>query len=118
MMDESADSDSDGPLSDGSDINVDVSDNEGFSSGTDNESDSQETQSSLCTLDSQLNDNGDDFWSSDLHDVEIAEFGEEHGPCHTFDPKDHEYWYFQLMLPSAIIEKIAEETNKYLALTA
>lgn len=43
MMDESADSDSDGSLSDESDINVDVSDKEGFSSGTDSESDSQET---------------------------------------------------------------------------
>ena len=55
-MDESADSDSDGSLSDGSDIIVNVSDNEGFSSDTDSESDSQETQSSLCTLDSQLSD--------------------------------------------------------------
>lgn len=117
-MDESADSDSDGSLSDGSDINVNVSDNEGFSSDTDSESDSQETQSSLCTLDSQLSDIGDDFWSSDLHDVEIAEFGEDHGPCHTLDPKDHVYRYFQLMLPSAIFGKIAEETNKYAAQTA
>ncbi len=117
-MDESADSDSDGSLSDGSDINVNVSDNEEFSSDTDSESDSQETQSSLCTLDSQLSDIGDDFWSSDLHDVEIAEFGEDHGPCHTLDPKDHVYRYFQLMLPSAIFGKIAEETNKYAAQTA
>lgn len=93
-------------------------DNEGFSPDTDSECDSQETQSSLCTLDSQLSDIGDDFWSTDLHDVEIAEFGEDHGPCHTLDHKDHVYRYFQLMLPSAIFGKIAEETNKYAAQTA
>lgn len=61
---------------------------------------------------------GDDFWYGDFHDVETAEFGEEHGPCHTLDPKDHVYRHFQLMLSSAIFRKIAEETNKYAAQTA
>lgn len=42
-----------------------------------------------CTMDSQLSDIGDDFWSKDLHDMEIAEFVEDRGPCHTLDLKYH-----------------------------
>lgn len=58
-------------------------------------------------MDSQLSDIGDDFWSKDLHDMEIAEFVEDRGPCRTLNLKDHVYWYFELMLPSAKFRKIA-----------
>jgi hypothetical protein len=109
-----SDTDSDISVSDGSDISVDGNSDGEFSSDTDSEPECIDIQSSLCTSDSQMSEIDDeDFWSPELHNVEIPVFEEEFGPSHQLSPLDHLYRYFLLMLPLTIFGQIAAETNRY-----
>ena len=115
--DESRNSDSDSNSS-GSDIDIDNISNDDFFSDSENEfenSDTQASVSSLETLSSSQRSDFDDpnFWSSELHDIDISPFEEPYGPSHDLDPLDHILRYFYLMFPEDLFDKIAEETNRY-----
>ncbi|XP_062593965.1 piggyBac transposable element-derived protein 4-like [Saccostrea cucullata] len=106
----SSDDDSD-TLSEGSDLQL-FSDYE-FSSDTDSDNDTQQTESSI-EADSQQTEAGeDDFWSYDLHPVDVAPFTEPVGPEHNLLPDDDLIKYFYLMINEEFFEIAARETNRY-----
>lgn len=74
MENSSSDDDSD-TLSEGSDLQL-FSEHE-FSSDTDSDDDTQQTESSMEPDSQQTEATDDDFWSYDLHPVDIAPFTEQ-----------------------------------------
>lgn len=105
MENSSSDDDSDS-LSEGSDLQL-YSEHE-FSSDADSDNDTQQTE-----LDSQQTEaTDDDFWSYDLHPVDIAPFTEQVGPDHTLLPNDDLLKYFYLMINEDFFETAAQETNR------
>ena len=101
-------------MSEGSDLQQ-FSDDE-FSSDTDsddNDNLTQETESSI-EADSQQTDAQDaEFWSYDLHPVNVAPFTESVGPEHTSLPDDDVLKYFFCMISEEFFEIVAQETNRY-----
>uniref|UniRef100_A0A8W8MQT4 PiggyBac transposable element-derived protein domain-containing protein n=1 Tax=Magallana gigas TaxID=29159 RepID=A0A8W8MQT4_MAGGI len=75
MENSSSDDDSD-TLSEGSDLQL-FSEHE-FSSDTDSDDDTQQTESSMEPDSQQTEATDDDFWSYDLHPVDIAPFTEQY----------------------------------------
>uniref|UniRef100_A0A8W8MIV0 PiggyBac transposable element-derived protein domain-containing protein n=1 Tax=Magallana gigas TaxID=29159 RepID=A0A8W8MIV0_MAGGI len=110
MENSSSDDDSD-TLSEGSDLQL-FSEHE-FSSDTDSDDDTQQTESSMEPDSQQTEANDDDFWSYDLHPVDIAPFTEQVGPDHTLLPDDDLLKYFYLMINEDFFEPAAQETNRY-----
>ena len=73
----------------------------------------QETESSI-EADSQQTDAQDaEFWSYDLHPVNVAPFTESVGPEHTLLPDDDVLKYFFCMISEEFFEIVAQETNRY-----
>lgn len=110
MENSSSDDDSD-TLSEGSDLQL-YSEHE-FSSDTDSDDDTQQTESSMEPDSQQTEATDDDFWSYDLHPVDIAPFTEQVGPDHTLLPDDDLLKYFYLMINEDFFETAAQETNRY-----
>lgn len=110
MENSSSDDDSD-TLSEGSDLQL-FSEHE-FSSDTDSDDDTQQTESSMEPDSQQTEATDDDFWSYDLHPVDIAPFTEQVGPYHTLLPDDDLLKYFYLMINEDFFETAAQETNRY-----
>lgn len=106
----SSDDDSD-TLSEGSDLQL-FSEHE-FSSDTDSDDDTQQTESSMEPDSQQSEATDDDFWSYDLHPVDIAPFTEQVGPDHTLLPDNDLLKYFYLMINEDFFETAAQETNRY-----
>lgn len=110
MENSSSDDDSD-TLSEGSDLQL-FSEHE-FSSDTDSDDDTQQTESSMEPDSQQSEATDDDFWSYDLHPVDIAPFTEQVGPDHTLLPDNDLLKYFYLMINEDFFEIAAQETNRY-----
>lgn len=95
MENSSQDDDSD-TLSEGSDLQL-FSEHK-LSLDRDSDDDTQQTESSVEPDSQQTEANDDDFWSYDLHPVDIASFMEQVGPDHTLLPDDDLLKYFYLMI--------------------
>lgn len=109
MESSSSDDDSDA-LSEGSDLQL-FSEHE-FSSDTDSDDDTQQTESSMEPDSQQTEATEDDFQSYDLHPVDIAPYTEKVGSGHTLLHDDDLLNYFYLMINEDFFETAAQETNR------